>query len=156
MAVTETDRLIDARSADPIDHPVEPARNLRSRFATGNLTVPDRPARNRLPDLLAGLALIIAVEPLGKVVVDLRFVFANEPSQLRSLAGSSPWAAEYQLEVLRQEVALQGAGQPLAGLGERQVGDGGVPARPTPFSFAMADQKQTRRHAVHRIALDRL
>src|SRR5687768_3966598 len=156
MAVTETDRPIDPRSADPIDYSVQPARHLRSSLATGNFAVPDRPARNRIPDLLAGFALVATVEPFGKVAVDLRFVLANEPSQLRSLAGSSAWAAEYQLEVLRQEVALQGAGQPLAGLGERQVGDRSVPARPTPFSFAMADQKQTRRHAVHRIALDRL
>jgi hypothetical protein len=47
---------------------------------------------------------------------------------------------------------IQGAGQLLAILSERQVGDRGVPAGPTPFSFAMSDQKEACRHAVHRIA----
>jgi hypothetical protein len=152
MAVAEADRLIDTRSTDPSDHSVKPPRNLPGRLSPRSITVPDRPARNRLPDLLAGLTLIVTVEPFGKVVVDLRLVRANESSQLRRLAGSSSRTAKDQLEVLWQEVALQGPGQLLAGLGERQVGDRGMPARPTPFGLAVADEVQARWHPVHRIA----
>ena len=90
MAVTETDCPIHARFADTSNHSVEPGGNLLGRLPTGNLTVPDGPARNRLPDLRAGLALIVTVEPFGEVIVDLRFVRADEPSQLRGLTGSPP------------------------------------------------------------------
>ena len=89
MAVTETDCLFYPRFADPSNHSVQPGRNLLGRLPAGNLTVPDGPARNRFPDLPTGLALIGTVEPFGKVIVDLRFVSANEPSQLRGLTGSS-------------------------------------------------------------------
>src|SRR5215216_3347487 len=48
-------------------------------------------------------------------------------------------------------MAPQRAGELLAILGERQVSDGGVLAGSTPVCLAVAYQKQTCRHAAHRI-----
>jgi hypothetical protein len=119
VAVAKTDRPIDSGSADPSNHLIQPAGDLLSRFPTRNLASPDRPARNRLPDLLAGLALILAVEPLSEVAIDLRFARAYKTSQLGSLAGPSPRTAQDQLEILGRQVPVEGAGLPLAVLGER-------------------------------------
>jgi hypothetical protein len=47
MAVTEADRLINARFADPSNYSVQPGSNLLCRLPTGNLTVPNRPTRDR-------------------------------------------------------------------------------------------------------------
>jgi Xaa-Pro aminopeptidase len=156
VAVPEADGLGNSRTADLSDYPVEPGGNLRGRFPTGNLAGPDSPAWDRPPDFLAGLALIVAVEPLSEILVDLRLVRANEPSQLRGLTGPSPWAAQDELEILGCQVAVQGACLLLAGVGERQVGDRGVLARPTPFGFPMPDEEEAGWHAVHGIAAARL
>ena len=88
MAVTETDCLFYPRFADTSNYSVESGGDLLGRLPAGNFTAPDGPARNRFPDLPTGLALIVTVEPFGKVIVDLRFVRANEPSQLSGLTGA--------------------------------------------------------------------
>ena len=71
------------------DHPVEPRRHLRGGLAAGHRAAPDRPAGVGLADLRGGLALEVAVVPLGEVVVDLRLGMAGQP---RGLAGRAAGA----------------------------------------------------------------
>ena len=125
-------------AADPRDDPVQPLGDLRrrSRRRASGASRPSSRARSRRISG-GGDPLVVAVVPLGQVVVDLR---VGEPGQLGGTTGALAGAGQHQVEVDAGEPVAQRRRDPDPLLGQRQVGRRGVPAVAAPLGLAVPDQ----------------
>ena len=125
--------------ANPVDHPINPGRNLVRRFPARTAIPEDHPSRSLPVDLGRCQPLIGAVIPLSEIGVDLH-PFANT-GQFTGLKCALKGTGENQGEVLTCEGGPETLGRPTAVVGERDVGAACVLTGETPLRLAMANQK---------------
>ena len=100
----------------------------------------DRPGvADALADLRGGQALVAAVVPLDQPGLDLGTVEAGE---LRGAPGAHERRGQDRGERAALEQRCGGAGEVLAALGQRDVGEPGVLAGLRPLGLAVAQQHQ--------------
>src|SRR5690349_6615712 len=88
-------------------------------------------------DLRRGQPLVVAVVPLGQVVVDRGH---REPGHLGGAPGPPAWTAQHGRERPIREAGAERPGLLFAGGGEIEVGGGGVPADRAPLCLAVTDK----------------
>ncbi len=145
VGVREQQRVAGLRRAAREDPPGA-VGDLLGGLPAGRVAVPDRPARHLDADLGGGEALVVAVLPLGEVVVDLGVGVAGEP---RRLAGPLARAGEDEREIVGVEPGPERAGVVDAARQQRHVGATGVPPGLAPLGRAVADQPHLGGRAGH-------
>src|SRR5262245_40161855 len=123
---------------------VEPRTYLVGLLAARTSVPPQIPIRVALTDLRRGDALVVAVPPLGEILVDRG---DGQPGDLRGASRAQPRAAQHGRERSARNDRAYSRGLRLAVGGQREVGHGGVPPVCAPLGLAMPDHENLR-HAV--------
>ena len=135
---------IAAEGARACDNPIDPCANLLRRFATRAAVLEDQPARPYLVDLFGGLALVLAVIPLGEVGVD-RHILAKT-RQFARLARPLHRAAERAPREIFRKHRPHPFGEQPAMLGQRNISRPRVLATYTPCRLTVPDREDVHVH----------
>src|SRR5438067_8629189 len=125
--------------ACPSDHPVRARAHLRRRLPAWAAIAKDQPARRALVNLARRQSLVLAVVPLGEVMVYYRFV--AEPSQLAGFARPLHRATEDESERLLGELRPHSFGEPAPVVGQRNIGRSSVLPAEAPRRLAVSDRE---------------
>ena len=125
----------------PVQQFVGPLGHLRRALATRNRMRPHAPVRHRLPDLVGGQALVVAVIPLGEVLGHLVHVQTRQlGSVLRTLARTAQHQRGRQMRPPQMAQHQPGAPRLLLTLdGQRNVRAAGVLAGERPLRLAVTE-----------------
>ena len=92
-----------------------------------------------LADLRAGQTLVVAVVPLGEVLLHLE---VREAGELCGALRPQARAGEHEVELVGVEASAERLGLRHPVLREIEVGDGGVPPRSRPLGLTVAHEIQ--------------
>jgi hypothetical protein len=134
----EGDGAAVEQGVDPGEDAVEPLADLAGGLPAGAAVGPEVPARVVVVDVGRGAPLVVAVVPLGQVVVGPADVEAGE---LGGVQRPDAGAGQDGGEAPTGKEPAEGVGLPLTVGGERQVGVRGVPAAGAPGGLAVPDQQ---------------
>jgi len=121
------------------DDAIDPSANLLGRFATWAAVSEDQPARLYLVDLFRGLAIVLAVIPLGQIGVNHHIL--AETRQFARLARPLHRAAERAPREISRKDWPQPFGDPAAMVGQRNISRPRVPAIEAPCRLTMPDRE---------------
>ena len=135
---------VAVEGASARDNPIDPCANLLGRFATRAAVSEDQPARRYLVDLFGGLALVLAVIPLGQVRVDHHIL--AETRQFARLARPLHRAAEREPREISGKDWPHPFGDPAAMVGQRNVSRPRVLATKAPCRLTVPDREDVHVH----------
>jgi len=123
--------------ADAGKDPVQPRTDLVRGLATGAAVEPEVPVRTGGDDLRGGQALVVAVVPLGQLVVHCGDFEAGEDCGLH---GPGPGAGHDRGDRPSGQGRAERMGLPFTGRGQLQVGERRVPSVGAPLGLSVSDE----------------